>query len=151
MSFVIAAKHAQRVQPGAFYSVFGSQMIFCGSDSAEPHYCRVHEQNNEAEIGFLGPVVQSFGYKMTRTKETALRNWIFGLFFCTNLRVFLFNIVINVHKLSLCEILTSLVQELEQLEQLQELQRELVSSRTELDSLKTTMASSQQVGLLSAL
>ncbi|XP_071353226.1 huntingtin-interacting protein 1 isoform X2 [Trachinotus anak] len=35
-------------------------------------------------------------------------------------------------------------QEREQLEQLQELQRELVSSRTELDSLKTTMASSQQ-------
>ncbi|XP_031716421.1 huntingtin-interacting protein 1 isoform X3 [Anarrhichthys ocellatus] len=35
-------------------------------------------------------------------------------------------------------------QERDQLEQLQELQRELVSSRTELDSLKTTMASSQQ-------
>nr|XP_033487079.1 huntingtin-interacting protein 1 isoform X4 [Epinephelus lanceolatus] len=35
-------------------------------------------------------------------------------------------------------------QEREQLEQLQELQRELMSSRTELDSLKTTMASSQQ-------
>nr|XP_040045634.1 huntingtin-interacting protein 1 isoform X3 [Gasterosteus aculeatus aculeatus]XP_040045644.1 huntingtin-interacting protein 1 isoform X3 [Gasterosteus aculeatus aculeatus] len=35
-------------------------------------------------------------------------------------------------------------QEREQLEQLQELQRELVSSRTELDSLKTTAASSQQ-------
>ncbi|XP_049918235.1 huntingtin-interacting protein 1 isoform X2 [Epinephelus moara] len=35
-------------------------------------------------------------------------------------------------------------QECEQLEQLQELQRELMSSRTELDSLKTTMASSQQ-------
>ncbi|XP_031149136.1 huntingtin-interacting protein 1 isoform X3 [Sander lucioperca] len=35
-------------------------------------------------------------------------------------------------------------QEREQLEQLQELQRELVSSRTELDSLKTTLASSQQ-------
>ncbi|KAM8904662.1 huntingtin-interacting protein 1 isoform 2-T4 [Spinachia spinachia] len=34
--------------------------------------------------------------------------------------------------------------EREQLEQLQELQRELVSSRTELDSLKTTAASSQQ-------
>uniref|UniRef100_A0A4W6E671 Huntingtin interacting protein 1 n=1 Tax=Lates calcarifer TaxID=8187 RepID=A0A4W6E671_LATCA len=35
-------------------------------------------------------------------------------------------------------------QEREQLEQLQELQRELMSSRTELDSLKTTMTSSQQ-------
>lgn len=35
-------------------------------------------------------------------------------------------------------------QEREQLEQLQELQRELMSSRTELDSLKTSMASSQQ-------
>ncbi|XP_056229806.1 huntingtin-interacting protein 1 isoform X2 [Seriola aureovittata] len=35
-------------------------------------------------------------------------------------------------------------QEREQLEQLQELQRELVSSRTELDSLKTTMTTSQQ-------
>ncbi|XP_037631703.1 huntingtin-interacting protein 1 isoform X1 [Sebastes umbrosus] len=35
-------------------------------------------------------------------------------------------------------------QERDQLEQLQELQRELVSSRTELDSLKTTMVSSQQ-------
>ncbi|XP_047449576.1 huntingtin-interacting protein 1 isoform X3 [Mugil cephalus] len=35
-------------------------------------------------------------------------------------------------------------QERDQLEQLQELQRELVSSRTELDSLKITMASSQQ-------
>ncbi|XP_062417102.1 huntingtin-interacting protein 1 isoform X2 [Pungitius pungitius] len=35
-------------------------------------------------------------------------------------------------------------QEREQLEQLQELQRQLVSSRTELDSLKTTAASSQQ-------
>lgn len=35
-------------------------------------------------------------------------------------------------------------QEREQLEQLQELQRELVSSRAELDSLKTTTASSQQ-------
>ncbi|XP_019950674.2 huntingtin-interacting protein 1 isoform X1 [Paralichthys olivaceus] len=35
-------------------------------------------------------------------------------------------------------------QEKNQLEQLLELQRELVSSRTELDSLKTTMASSQQ-------
>ncbi|KAG7226057.1 hypothetical protein INR49_018667, partial [Caranx melampygus] len=35
-------------------------------------------------------------------------------------------------------------QEREQLEQLQELQRELMSSRTELSSLKTTMASSQQ-------
>ncbi|XP_034460358.1 huntingtin-interacting protein 1 isoform X3 [Hippoglossus hippoglossus] len=36
------------------------------------------------------------------------------------------------------------IQERDQLEQLQELQRELVSSRTELDSLKTTMVSSQQ-------
>ncbi|XP_025753913.1 huntingtin-interacting protein 1 isoform X3 [Oreochromis niloticus] len=35
-------------------------------------------------------------------------------------------------------------QEREQLEQLQQLQRELVSSRAELDSLKTSMASSQQ-------
>ncbi|TMS07209.1 Huntingtin-interacting protein 1 [Larimichthys crocea] len=35
-------------------------------------------------------------------------------------------------------------QERDQLEQLQELQRELVSSRVELDSLKTNMASSQQ-------
>ncbi|XP_074535387.1 huntingtin-interacting protein 1 isoform X1 [Halichoeres trimaculatus] len=35
-------------------------------------------------------------------------------------------------------------QEREQLDQLQELQRELVSSRTELDSLKTTVVSSQQ-------
>ncbi|XP_014192556.1 huntingtin-interacting protein 1 isoform X3 [Haplochromis burtoni] len=35
-------------------------------------------------------------------------------------------------------------QEREQLEHLQELQRELVSSRAELDSLKTSMASSQQ-------
>ncbi|XP_070761513.1 huntingtin-interacting protein 1 [Enoplosus armatus] len=35
-------------------------------------------------------------------------------------------------------------QERDQLEQLQELQRELMSSRVELDSLKTTMASSQQ-------
>lgn len=35
-------------------------------------------------------------------------------------------------------------QEREQLEHLQELQRELMSSRVELDSLKTTMASSQQ-------
>ncbi|XP_034460357.1 huntingtin-interacting protein 1 isoform X2 [Hippoglossus hippoglossus] len=38
------------------------------------------------------------------------------------------------------------IQERDQLEQLQELQRELVSSRTELDSLKTTMVSSQQSG-----
>ncbi|XP_008423657.1 huntingtin-interacting protein 1 isoform X3 [Poecilia reticulata] len=35
-------------------------------------------------------------------------------------------------------------QEREQVKQLQELQRELVSNQTELDSLKTTMASSQQ-------
>ncbi|XP_076591002.1 huntingtin-interacting protein 1 isoform X2 [Chaetodon auriga] len=35
-------------------------------------------------------------------------------------------------------------QERDQLDQLQELQRELMSSRVELDSLKTTMASSQQ-------
>ncbi|XP_063763074.1 huntingtin-interacting protein 1 isoform X2 [Eleginops maclovinus] len=35
-------------------------------------------------------------------------------------------------------------QEKEQLEQLQELQRELLSSRTELDSLKTTVASTEQ-------
>lgn len=40
-----------------------------------------------------------------------------------------------------------LSQERDQLEQLQELQRELVSSRVELDSLKTNMASSQQVTL----
>lgn len=45
------------------------------------------------------------------------------------------------------EILTFVSQEREQLEQLQELQRELMSSRTELDSLKTTMTSSQQVTL----
>ena len=40
------------------------------------------------------------------------------------------------------------VQERDQLQQLQELQRELVSSRADLDSLKTTMASSQEVSLL---
>lgn len=40
-------------------------------------------------------------------------------------------------------------QEREQLKQLQELQRELMSSQVELDSLKTTMASSQQVSPLS--
>uniref|UniRef100_A0A669EZ38 Huntingtin-interacting protein 1-related protein n=1 Tax=Oreochromis niloticus TaxID=8128 RepID=A0A669EZ38_ORENI len=40
-------------------------------------------------------------------------------------------------------------EEREQLEQLQQLQRELVSSRAELDSLKTSMASSQQVSFSS--
>lgn len=40
-------------------------------------------------------------------------------------------------------------QEREQLKQLQELQRELMSTQVELDSLKTTMASSQQVTPLS--
>lgn len=42
-----------------------------------------------------------------------------------------------------------LAQERDQLDHLQELQRELMSSRVELDSLKTTVASSQQVTLLS--
>uniref|UniRef100_A0A672HV11 Huntingtin-interacting protein 1-related protein n=1 Tax=Salarias fasciatus TaxID=181472 RepID=A0A672HV11_SALFA len=41
-------------------------------------------------------------------------------------------------------------QEKEQLDQLQELQRELLSSRAELDSLKSTVSSSQEVTLLSA-
>lgn len=50
--------------------------------------------------------------------------------------------------------MTFLAQEREQMEQFQQLQRELVSSRAELDSLKTSVASSQQVrgsslGLLS--
>ncbi|KAK5929210.1 hypothetical protein CgunFtcFv8_010461 [Champsocephalus gunnari] len=36
----------------------------------------------------------------------------------------------------------------EQLEQLQDLQRELLSSRTELDSLKTTVSSTQQTGVI---
>lgn len=42
-------------------------------------------------------------------------------------------------------------QEREQLETLQHIQRELMSSKAELDSVKVTMASSQQVTVLSSL
>lgn len=46
-------------------------------------------------------------------------------------------------------VLTFPAQERDQLDQLQELQRELMSSRVELESLKTTMTSSQQVTFFS--
>ena len=51
----------------------------------------------------------------------------------------------------LTDLLTSLVQESEQMEQLGELQKALGSTRAELDSLRTTMASSQQVTIPSTV
>lgn len=48
-------------------------------------------------------------------------------------------------------VLTFPAQERDQLDQLQELQRELMSSRVELESLKTTMTSSQQVTSFSSV